>query len=73
VALGATAIQYGTYNTQFASAAVDGSLATASCTNVVTGQKLWCAVDLGYQRNINVVQVAGDMSFLPERNGFSSF
>ena len=72
MALYAAAIQYNTYSTNYASLAVDGSLATLSCTGIASGQQLWWAVDLGYQRRINVVQVAGDVLSII-RNDFSSF
>ena len=62
VALHATAIQYNTYSTNSASLAVDGSFATPSCTLFVhNGTQSWWAVDLGNQRHVNVVQVAGNV------------
>ena len=71
MALSATAIQYNTYSAYYASRAVDGSTTMGSCSDGVTGQLVWWAVDLGYQQHVNVVQVAGDVYF--ERNDFSSF
>ena len=59
VALQRPAVQSSTYRATVASLAVDGNVATASCTQLLSTEPWW-SVDLGTQMDVGRVCVVND-------------